>query len=218
MGESASAVQTIQAGSVVRARRGVRRHIRWSAYLFIFPAFVVIGKAFQDQTDFSLGKIAFTFGSTAGLPFYKQAIDQAGKVKNWGIAPSPHSTPNPVVDLYGPSVTIFKTTPERERAAFIFLKWMMDKDPNAEWIKATYYFPARQSTKAALADFINANPSYGQAFDWLQYGRTEPTIAAWNPIRGFIADAMTAVANGKATPEAALKDAAQKANAAIAGQ
>jgi multiple sugar transport system substrate-binding protein len=179
---------------------------------------IVIAKAFQDQTDFSLGKIAFTFGSSAGLPYYKQAIDQAGKVKNWGIAPSPHTTPNPVVDLYGPSVTIFKTTPEKEQAAFVFLKWMMGQEPNATWVKATYYFPARQSTKSALTDFINSDPLYGNAYGWLQYGRTEPTIAAWNPIRGFIVDAMTAVANGKATPDAALKDAAQKANAAIAGQ
>ncbi len=177
---------------------------------------IVIGKAFQDQTDFSLGKIAFTFGSTAGLPFYKQAVDQAGKVSHWGIAPSPHTTPNPTVDLYGPSVTIFKTTPEKERAAFVFLKWMMDSGPNADWVRATYYFPARQSTKTALADFIKMNPLYGDAYNWLQYGRGEPTVAAWNPIRNVIADAMTAVANGKQTPEAALKDAAQKANSALA--
>ena len=178
----------------------------------------LIGKAFQDQTDFALGKIAFTFGSTAGLPYYKQAVDQGGKVSDWGIAPSPHSTSNPAVDVYGPSVTIFKTTPEKERAAFIFLKWMMGTEPNAQWVQATYYFPARQSTKAALGDFIQANPLYGDAYGWLQYGQTEPTTAAWNPIRTYIADAMTAVANGTASPDAALKDAAQKANQALSGQ
>lgn len=179
---------------------------------------IVIAKAFQDQTDFSLGKIAFTFGSTAGLPYYKTAINQAGKVTNWGIAPGPHTTPNPVVDTYGPSVTIFKTTTAKEQAAFTFLKWLMDTGPNSTWVKATSYFPARQSTKAALADFISKNPLYGQAFDWLQYGKQEPTVAAWNPIRGFIADAMTAVANGTASPQDALNTAATKANAALAGQ
>lgn len=179
---------------------------------------IVIAKAFQDQTDFSLGKIAFAFGSSAGLPFYKTAIDQAAKVKNWAIAPSPHTTSAPVVDLYGPSVTIFKTTPEKEKAAFTFLKWLMGNTPNAEWIKATSYFPARASTKAALADFITANPLYGNAYSWLQYGKTEPTTAAWNPIRGFIADAMTAVANAKMTPKQALDDAATKGNNALASQ
>ncbi len=178
----------------------------------------VIAKSFQDQTDFSLGKIAFTFGSTAGLPYYKQAINQAGKVTNWGIAPSPHTTPNPVVDAYGPSVTIFKTTTAKERAAFTFLKWLMSTDTNAAWAKATSYFPARQSTKTALSDFISANPLYGQAFDWLQYGKQEPTIAAWNPIRGYIADALTSIANAAASPQDALNTAATKANSALAGQ
>ncbi len=184
--------------------------------LFTKKYAIVIAKAFQDQTDFSLGKIAFAFGSTAGLPYYKSAIDQAGKVKNWAIAPSPHTTPDPVVDLYGPSVAIFKTTPEREKAAFTFLKWLMSKNANAEWVQATSYFPARASTKDALADFISKNPLYGNAYGWLQYGKTEPTTAAWNPIRGFIADAMTAVVNGKATPQDALNTAAQKSNDALA--
>ncbi len=186
--------------------------------LFTKKYAIVISKAFQDQTDFSLGKIAFTFGSTAGLPFYKSAIDQAKKVTNWAIAPSPYTVANPVVDLYGPSVTIFKTDTAHQQAAFTFLKWLMDTGPDSEWVQATSYFPARASTKAALASFIEANPLYGQAFNWVQYGKTEPTTAAWNPIRGFIADAMTAVVNGKSTPQQALNDAATKSNQALAGQ
>ena len=114
-------------------------------------------------------------------------------------------------------MTVFKTTTDKERAAFTFIKWLMDTGPNSTWVKATNYFPARQSTKAAMADYITANPLYGQAFDWLQYGKTEPTIAAWNPIRGFIADALTAVANGTA-PADALKTVTDKSNAALSGQ
>jgi maltose-binding protein MalE len=52
----------------------------------------------------------------------------------------------------------------------------------------------------------------------VQYGRTEPDIAAWTPIRTFIQDAMTAVADGTQTSEAALQDAAQKANGVLASQ
>ncbi len=186
--------------------------------LFTNKYAIVQAKAYQDQTDFSLGKVVFTFGSTAGLPYYATAIKQAGKVQNWGIAPGPHTTPNPVVDIYGPSVTIFKTTTAKQQAAFLFLKFLMSKDANAQWVQATSYFPARASTKDALTDFIKANPLYGNAYGWLQYGRGEPTQAAWNPIRNFIGDAMVTVANGKATPTDALKQAAQKANAALAGQ
>ena len=110
-------------------------------------------------------------------------------------------------------------TPEKQQAAFLWLKYLMDKDPNAEWVKVAGYFPARQSTKDALADYIKANPLYGQAYDWLKYGRSEPQFtAAWEPIRNAIGDAMVVVANSKATPEQALKDAVKKANDAIAAQ
>jgi ABC-type glycerol-3-phosphate transport system substrate-binding protein len=192
--------------------------LNWLSTMFKQKYAIVIGKAFQDQTDFALGKIAFAMGSTAGLPYYKQAVDQSGKLKNWAIAPFPHTTANPAVDVYGPSVTIFKTTPEKERAAFIFLKWLMGNGPNAQWVKATAYFPARASTKVQLADFIQANPLYGEAYGWLQYGKTEPTVAAWNPIRTYIADTLTAVANSTQTPDAALKALVQKSNQALAAQ
>jgi ABC-type glycerol-3-phosphate transport system substrate-binding protein len=185
--------------------------------LFTKKYAILQAKSYQDQTDFALGKVPFTFGSTAGLPYYINAIKDAGnKVTNWGIAPSPRTTKDPVVNGYGPSTAIFKTTPEKQRAAFLWLKFLMSKDANAEWVKATYYFPARASTKEALADFIKANPLYGNAYEWLKYGRSEPQFTpAWEPIRNAIGDAMVAVANGKATPEQALKDAAKKAQDAI---
>ncbi|MCL4489309.1 MAG: ABC transporter substrate-binding protein [Chloroflexi bacterium] len=188
--------------------------------LFTKKYAILQAKSYQDQTDFSLGKVLFTFGSTAGLPYYTSAIKDAGnKVKNWGIAVPPHNTPNPIVDVYGPSVAVFKTNADKQQAAFVFIKWLMDNDPSAEWVKASAYFPPRASTKTALADYIKANPLYGEALGWVQYGRVEPTFyAAWNPTRNFIGDAMVAVANGKATPEQALKDAVQKANAALAGK
>ena len=185
--------------------------------LFTKKYAILQAKAYQDQTDFSLGKVVFTYGSTAGLPYYASAIkDAKDVVKDWGIAPAPHSTKDPVVDLYGPSVAILKTNPDKQQAAFLWLKFLMDKDPNAEWVKATSYFPARASTKDALADFIKANPLYGNAYGWLQYGRGEPTMAAWNPIRNFIGDAQVAVANGKMSAADAIKDAAKKSNDALA--
>jgi ABC-type glycerol-3-phosphate transport system substrate-binding protein len=185
--------------------------------LFTKKYAILQAKAYQDQTDFALGKVPFTFSSTAGLPYYINAIKDAGnKVTNWGIAPSPRTTKDPVVNVYGPSTAIFKTTPEKQRAAFLWLKFLMSKDANAEWVKTTYYFPARNSTREALADFIKANPVYGNAYEWLKYGRSEPQFTpAWEPIRNAIGDAMVAVANGKATPEQALKDAAKKAQDAI---
>ncbi len=176
---------------------------------------ITASRAFQEPGDFAAGKVAFTFDSTLGLGFYDRAVKGAGKTMAWGIAPLPRAVSRPVVNLYGPSLAIYKTAEDKQRGAFAFAKWLMDQEPSAAWAQATGYFPARASTKTQLADFLGKNPQYANAFDWLPYGRSEPNVAGWNTVRGFIADAMVAVASGKATPEDALREAARKANEAL---
>ena len=176
----------------------------------------LIAKQFGDQSDFAVGKAAFTFGSSAGIPFYDSAIKGSAKPFKWGVAPTPHTTPNPVVDVYGPSVAIFNNSTPKAEAAWRFVKYLMSPDANAKWVQATAYFPARKSTLAQLKDYISANTLYGTLVGDLQYGQTEPQIAAWTPVRTDLGDAITGVASGAVTPEDAIKTAADKANAELA--
>ncbi|MBI5650228.1 MAG: extracellular solute-binding protein [Chloroflexi bacterium] len=174
--------------------------------LFKKKSALLTTRAFQEPSDFAAGKIAFTFDTTNGLPLYDRAIKSASKPIAWGIAPSPRTTREPVVIASGPSIAIFKTSPDRERAAFVFAQWLIE---NAEWQSATGTLPARASMRGALAEYIKTNPQYGAAFDLLRFARTEPNIAGWGAMRVPIADAMLAVANGK-VPADALNDAAKK--------
>lgn len=176
----------------------------------------LVAKQFGDQSDFAVGKAAFTFGSSAGIPFYDKAVKGSPKPFKWGVAPTPHTTPSPVVDVYGPSVTIFNNSPEKAQAAWRFVKYLMSPAANAQWVQATAYFPARKSTLDQLKDYISKNALYGTLVDNLQYGHTEPQIAAWTPVRGVLGDAITGVASGASTPEDAIKTAVDKANAALA--
>ncbi len=184
--------------------------------LFRKRSAIIAGRAFQEPGDFAAGKVAFTFDTTLGLGFYDRAVKGTSKPIGWGIAPMPRTLVKPVVNMSGPSLAVLKGTAEKQRAAFVFAKWLMDQEPNAQWVRATGYFPARASTRARLADYIAANPAFASAYEWLPYGRSEPSIAGWNPVRGLLADAMVAVARGKAMPEEALKDAARKAAMEIA--
>jgi len=176
----------------------------------------LIAKQFGDQSDFAVGKAAFTFGSSAGIPFYASAVKGSAKPFKWSVAPMPHTTPKPVVDVYGPSVVIFNNSDAKAAAAWRFVKYLMSPEANAKWVQATAYFPARKSTLDSLKDYISANPLYGTLVDDLQYGMTEPQIAAWSAVRTDLGDAITAVASGASTPEDAIKTAADKANAELA--
>jgi len=94
-----------------------------------------IAERYGDQTDFANEKALFAFGSTAGLPYYARAIEdeETGKPRfSWSIAPLPHDTPEPIVDMYGPSICVFKTTPERQLAAWLFLKWFTAPEQTAQ--------------------------------------------------------------------------------------
>jgi ABC-type glycerol-3-phosphate transport system substrate-binding protein len=172
----------------------------------------LVAKQFGDQSDFAVQKAVFTFGSSAGIPFYDKAVTDSGKPFEWSVAPMPHTTADPVVDVYGPSVAIFQSTPEKELATWRFIKFLMSTDVNAKWAEATAYFPARQSAFDQLKDYMSAHPKYAAVVSALPYGKTEPQIAPWTKIRGLLADAITAVATGTSGPDDAINTAVDQAN------
>jgi len=174
-----------------------------------------IAERYGDQTDFANEKALFTFGSTAGLPYYDAAIE--GRF-DWSIAPLPHETEEPIVDMYGPSITVFKTTPEKQLASWLFLKWFTEPEQTARWAITTGYFPVRRSaaqSEEMLAHF-SENPLYAKAFSFLPYAKTEPTIAGWQMVRDAMEVAIVAVISGESTPEEACDQAIAVAEEAVA--
>ncbi len=180
-----------------------------------------IAERYGDQTDFANEVALFAFGSTAGLPYYAQAVEdeETGEPKfKWSVAPMPHSTVDPVVDIYGPSICVFKTTPEKQLASWLFIRWFTEKDPNVRWAQEANYFPIRRSAaeSAEMQAYMEKWPQYKTAFGFLEWGKGEPVVPAYQDMRGLIGDAITAVVTGMATPQEALDFAVEEANALLA--
>jgi len=148
-----------------------------------------------DQTDFGAGKLLFSVGSSSGLPFYQKAVDSGAKF-SWSIAPLPHTTAEPIVNVYGASVSIPKSTPERELAAWLFLKYYTSPEVQAKWAKVSGYFPVRASVAEGLADYFNENPTYKTAFDMLKFTKFEPPTPGYDFVRDMVEKAMAAIADG----------------------
>lgn len=157
-----------------------------------------VKERYQDQEDFANRKVIFTFGSTAGIPYYQQAK----LTFSWSIALPPAQTPNPVLDLYGPSVCIFRTTPERQVASWLFLKWFTEPEQNARWSVATGYLPVRIS--AADSPLFKNHPLLKKAIEFAPYARSEPAIYSWEAIRSILYKAMNDVVSGTKAPEDAI--------------
>jgi multiple sugar transport system substrate-binding protein/sn-glycerol 3-phosphate transport system substrate-binding protein len=100
------------------------------------------------------------------------------------------------MNIYGASVSVPKSTPERELAAWLFIKYYTSTDVQAIWSEASNYFPVRQSVAAGMTDYFEANPMFKVAFDMLEYGVTEPPVPGYDFARTVAEEAMAAIADG----------------------
>jgi ABC-type glycerol-3-phosphate transport system substrate-binding protein len=179
--------------------------------------------SFANQTRFGAGDLLFDFGSSSGLPFYQDAVAKGAKFK-WDIALMPY-TDKPAVDLYGASVSIYKTTPEKELAAWLVVKFLGEKAQTTKWAVATGYLPVRQSAKSDVIAAFKADPrwgpvadSYAKMFDWAQYSLIESPVAGYDPVRASIdKDVATPIIQDPkgADPKKLLDAAVVKANAVL---
>lgn len=179
----------------------------------------LVTENYGDQTDFGNGTLLFSVGSSSGLPYYKSAVADAAGFE-WSVAAIPHTTADPVQNVYGASVSIPKSTPERELAAWIFLKYYTSPEVNAMWAKASGYFPVKQSVAADFEDVFAADPAYKTAFDLLPYGKFEPPVPGYDFVRDNVIEiVMTSIVDNPTEDVKTLLDAANiDANEILAEQ
>jgi len=160
-----------------------------------------VTEAYGDQTNFGAGRTLFTVGSSSGLPFYQSAVE-AGANFEWSVAAIPHTTPEPVMNIYGASVGIPSGhSAEADLAAWLFLKYYTGTEAQAKWAVASQYFPVRQSVAASLGDFFESLPPYKTAFEMLEYGIAEPPVPGYDFVRDLIEAEMAAIMDGAEVEE-----------------
>ncbi len=142
--------------------------------------------------DFSTGRLLFASGSSSGLPFVKAAVG-AGAQFEWSVAPLPRTTPAPVMNVYGASVSMPRSTPERELATWLFVRHFTSPQVQAGWGQAANYFPVRQSAAQDLGDYFQLQEAYKLAFDLLQYGHHEPPVPGYDFVRAMAEEALAAI-------------------------
>ena len=172
-----------------------------------------------EQNRFGAGNALFVFGSSSGMPFYQQAVTSGGNFQ-WSIN-MPPTNGQPAINLYGASVSVYKTTPEKELASWLVLKYLGEKAQTTKWAVNTGYLPVRQSAKQDVIDAYKADPkwgpvadSYAKMFDWAQYSKVESPVAGYDPVRDLIdKQVMTRVmTDSEADPKQILDDVVNQAN------
>lgn len=169
----------------------------------------------QYAAEFGSGRIAMFVGSSTARETVIPAV--AGKFP-WSISVIPQAdAAKPVTIQYGANVVIFKTTPEKEKAAWKFVRWLTDTDQTTYWATHSTYMPIRKSaaSRPEMQAYWQKDPQAKQAFEAATYGVVEANVRGWQDSRKILEAAFDQVISGQKTPEEALREAETKANAAL---
>jgi len=167
---------------------------------------ITASNSYDDRIDFVNQRVAYHVRSSAHRPF---VADLVADDFQWDMAMLPHAKDAPPrTVLFGGNVCIFKSTPEKERTAWEFLKYFTSTKVTARWATVTGYVPVRAGAAGdpLLAAFFAASPRNRRAFDALPLARPEPRAPGWQSVRRIIEETVTDVVEGKRDPVRASRD------------
>jgi sn-glycerol 3-phosphate transport system substrate-binding protein len=174
-------------------------------------------------------RAAMTIDTTAALGTISQVLG-SGQFSDvsLGVGPLPGPTGQGGVLVGGGAMYISKaSSPEKQAAAWDYLKFLDSPQSQSTWSAGTGYVPIRKSatTLQPLASWWQQHPYYRVAYDQLLAGvenaaTAGPVIGNYGSkgvgVRGAVIDAMDALLGpSHAPPATALQNAVKNANAAI---
>jgi len=172
---------------------------------------------YSDQQYLGLGSVMFALGSTSGITYFQKAIEE-GYNGNWQVSKVPHTTSDPVLNLYGGGLIMGDTGDvNRMVAAYQWMKFISNTDNSAVWSTESGYGFVRSSSAnhPLIVEKRNSLPQYDRSLGLIQYGKGEPSVPGYYSVRGEVEKAYAAIINGDDI-ETTLNDLNDEANAILA--
>ncbi|HIK37844.1 MAG: ABC transporter substrate-binding protein [Geminocystis sp.] len=158
-----------------------------------------------ELDNFIAGKVAMQITG----PWTLAQLNQSGI--DYDVFPLP-VIEKPATVLGGENLFVFKTTPEREKAALKFLEYILSEDFQKKWAISTGYLPinikAQQSTE--YQEFLRQNPVIKVFLEQMKYAKSRPIIADYPLISENLGRAIESVLLGKMSAKQALEEAQKR--------
>lgn len=112
----------------------------------------------------------------------------------------------------GENLFVFQTNPEREKACFEFLEYVLSEEFQTEWALRTGYLPINVNSQnsEAYQQFIAKNPVLEVFLEQMKFAEVRPIIPNYNRLSENFGRAIEASLLGKKTPEEALKESQRR--------
>lgn len=104
----------------------------------------------------------------------------------WQVIPFPGT--QPTIITYGVDYGISKTDPNKEIAAWLFIKWMLQTENQSRWSTESGFLPLTQASIDRAKTNAIFSEQYSQVLDLLPQAVGYPITAQWAIARNLLAD------------------------------
>ena len=129
----------------------------------------------------------FVTGDLAEAPLLTQTLARLGNNDEWTVLPFPGLN-GAVLVASGPSYTLLQSTPEKQLAAWLFVRWLLSAENQAKWVEATGLLPLRFSALDSLGEYLAGHPQWGIAVGYIPEAQAKPQLAAWRQAGYILGD------------------------------
>ncbi|MBN1146895.1 MAG: extracellular solute-binding protein [Anaerolineales bacterium] len=153
------------------------------------PGCAWVAESEYPNLEFARRLGLFATDSVMGIAHQEAAFGQTGNRDQWTVIPFPSPSQNPAIDVYGPSFVMLVSSPERQLASWVFIKWLSSPQNQARMVEASSAFPLRVSTLDFLEGYKNRHPQWAAALQTLPFAHSEPPFQSWGTVRWALSDA-----------------------------
>ena len=145
------------------------------------------------EAEFAARQALLITGSLGDLSHQTAALELAGNRDEWTVIPFPSPENQPAIYIYGPSFAVFQSSPAKQLAAWLLVRWLASPAEQARFIRASDTFPTRAAAVEHLNDYADSHPQWAAALELIPLARTEPRYASWRVVRWVIGDVGTQI-------------------------
>lgn len=137
--------------------------------------------------SFARRSALFISGDLAEVPLANESMSRLNNADEWTLLPFPGTSGNVLVS-YGPSYSLLKSTPEEQLGAWLFTRWILSPENQAQWVEASGLFPLRNSVVDMVGQYRTSAPQWEAAIGDLSLAQGVPQLASWRKVRYVLED------------------------------
>lgn len=128
-------------------------------------------------------------GTLDQIPAHMGWFEVAGNEDEWTTMGFPGPA-GEVMLVDGPGLTVTVDSPEKQMAAWLFARHLLEPDVQAKLVRSMFTIPVRGSTMESLDDFSEDYPQWAQGVNMIEIADAVPISDGWGLAQWVLQDAI----------------------------